>query len=71
MSPSFLSLSMHRALWAVAGLSLLIRLVISATFPITGDEAFFLLVGRIPRLGLLRPPPHGGLVHRRHAARTG
>jgi hypothetical protein len=60
MSPSFLSLSMHRALWAVAGLSLLIRLVISATFPITGDEAFFYWWGVFPDWGYYDHPPMVG-----------
>jgi 4-amino-4-deoxy-L-arabinose transferase-like glycosyltransferase len=60
MSPSFLSFSMHRALWAVAGLSLLIRLVISATFPITGDEAFFYWWGVFPDWGYYDHPPMVG-----------
>ncbi len=60
MSPSFLTLSMHRALWAVAGLSLLLRFFISATFPITGDEAFFYWWGVYPDWGYYDHPPMVG-----------
>ena len=51
---------MKRALWAVAGLSLALRLFISATFPITGDEAFFYWWGVYPDWGYYDHPPMVG-----------
>jgi hypothetical protein len=55
-----LSVPLQRALWAVAGLSLLLRLFISATFPITGDEAFFYWWGVYPDWGYYDHPPMVG-----------
>ena len=55
-----LSLPIQSALWAVAGLSLLLRLCISATFPITGDEAFFYWWGVFPDWGYYDHPPMVG-----------
>ena len=60
MSLSMPTLSLQRALWGVAGLSLLLRLVISATFPITGDEAFFYWWGVYPDWGYYDHPPMVG-----------
>ncbi len=60
MSRWLFSSPLHRGLWAVAGLSLLLRLFIGATFPITGDEAFFYWWGVFPDWGYYDHPPMVG-----------
>jgi hypothetical protein len=54
------SLSLTRWLVMVGGLSLALRLWISATFPITGDEAFFYWWGVYPDWGYYDHPPMVG-----------
>jgi len=56
--PSDFSLS--RWLWLTAGLSLLLRAWIAATFPVTGDEAFFYWWGVYPDWGYYDHPPMVG-----------
>lgn len=54
---------MQSLLW-VAGLSMFVRLWIGATFPITGDEAFFYWWGVYPDWGYYdHPPMVGWLIH--------
>ena len=51
-----------RALLAVGLSSLLLRLFVSATFPISGDEAFFYWWGVYPDWGYSDHPPMVGWV---------
>lgn len=46
----------RQALWLVA-LALGLRLVVAATLPVTGDEAYFVVWGRNPALGYYDHPP--------------
>ena len=50
------------ALLSVALITSLFRLWFAWRLPITGDEAYFFLLGHQSRLGLLRPSAHGRLV---------
>src|SRR3990167_3540525 len=61
-APAVPSLSPFLVRWLVAAgaLSLALRLWISATFPITGDEAFFYWWGVYPDWGYYDHPPMVG-----------
>jgi len=53
-------LSLRRSLWLAAWAALALRVWIGATFPITGDEAYFYSWGRRPEWGYYDHPPMVG-----------